>query len=418
MLEQVVRSVKIGAKPIQPRCPHHARPGSTRISCGGCGWQILDHESQLRAKREIVRDCLFKIAKLREPRVSDTLASPQAWRYRNKVMVPFGRSNGATVAGFYATGTHTIVPFQDCPVQPELSVRITRTIRDLAGRYDWRTYDRARDTGWLRHVFIRTNHEGRALLTLVTRNGGFPHKAGLLRRIQNQFPEVAGIYQNVQPKKTPVVLGPKWNLLWGEEFLEERLGRLRLRVGPASFLQVNTPACEVLYGCVESFLTEREFRPEIALDLYSGIGSIALWIARSADKVFGMESNRRAVADAQFNARLNEIRNVRFKTGDVDAQGRYLVKTLAGHGDGTAAAVLDPPRAGCSKSALKVLRSPAFGRIVYVSCNPATFARDADWLARHRWRLSKVQPVDLFPQTSHVEVVGLFERGRSAHPRT
>lgn len=394
---------------IEPPCPLHFKPGKP-LACGGCDWQHLAAPVQLEAKRELVRDCLFRIARLREPAVEPVTPSPEPWRYRNKVLVPFGLDGDRVVAGFYAPGSHRIVDFEDCLVQPELSVRLTLAVKELARRMKWPIYDERMGRGWLRHLYVRVNRESRALAALVTRTPEFRGEEEFTGEIRSRFPEVVGLFQNVQPERTPVVLGPRWRRLWGADRLEERLGSLKLRVAPASFLQVNTPASELLYGLVTEFLTLDGWRPELALDLYSGVGSIALWIAPRAGRVLGVEESRPAVADAWENARLNGVRNARFLAGGVETQLAAVRRELANAAEGSAAAVLDPPRAGCEKAVLKALNAPSVRRIVYVSCNPATFARDAERLGKGRWRLKRVRPVDLFPQTSHVEVVGLFER--------
>jgi 23S rRNA (uracil1939-C5)-methyltransferase len=408
MQARLSKLLQAGPARVDPPCKLHFRPGGPKDFCGGCNWQHLNRDMQLTAKREIVRDCLFRIAKLREPEVEATLPSPSGERYRNKVLVPVGRQGKQAVAGFFAPGSHRIVPFDDCLVQPELSVRIVRRITELASDLRWQIYDEKRGDGWLRHIFVRSNQDGQALLTLVTRTPGVPGQSKLRTIISREFPEIIGVHQNVQAKNTPVVLGPKWQRLWGAETLEERLGRVRLAVSPAAFLQINTPAAEKLYALAEEYLTQGNFRPDLALDLYSGVGSIALWIAKRCGRVVGLEENHRAVEDARHNAELNNISNTRFYAGRVEKQIARLDREL--RAAKSAAAVLDPPRAGCDREVLKALKHPALKRIVYVSCNPATFARDADRLKRWKWRLQRVRPVDLFPQTAHVEVVGLFTR--------
>lgn len=403
--------LQAGPGRVTPRCALHYRADSPQApACGGCSWQHLNPETQLEGKRAMVRDCLFRIAKLREPEVEPTLAAPEPWRYRNKVQVPFGFAYGKVVAGFYAAGSHRIVDFNDCLVQPELSVRIVLKVKELARELRWPIYDEDKGTGWLRHLFIRTNRDGKALVAVVSRSKDFPNERQAVDAIRAAFPEIIGLYQNVQMEKTPVVLGPMWRKLWGSDRIEERLGKLKLSVSPEAFLQVNTPGCEVLYGVVSEMLTSGGFRPAVALDLYSGIGSIALWIAPLCDRVLGVEENRGAVEDAWENARINGIENARFLAGAVETGVAKIKRELANVVRGSAAAVLDPPRAGCTKAVLKALTDPGLGRIVYVSCNPATFARDADWLSRHGWRLARVRPVDLFPQTHHVELVGQFLR--------
>jgi len=395
---------------VEPACPLHFAPRRPGPACGGCDWQHLSPQTQLEAKREMVRDCLFRIAKLRSPEVEPTIPAPAPWRYRNKVLVPFGQERGVPIAGFYSPGTHRIVGFEDCPVQPELSVRLVRKVRSMAASLGWRVYDEAANSGWLRHLFVRTNSQGQALVALVTRTPEFREQEDFVASMRREFPEIVALFQNVQPLKTPVVLGPSWRKLWGADRLEERLGALRLLASPAAFLQVNTPACELLYREVREGLCAGGKRPSIVLDLYCGVGSIALWVADASDRVLGFDENREAIVDAWGNARFNGVRNARFHAGSIETQLGPIRKILAGCERGTASVILDPPRSGCAKSVLKALFDPAVGRVLYVSCNPATLARDVDWLCRHRWRLSKVQPVDLFPQTSHVETVAILDR--------
>ncbi|MBI5595732.1 MAG: 23S rRNA (uracil(1939)-C(5))-methyltransferase RlmD [Elusimicrobia bacterium] len=408
---RLTRLLQAGPGRATPRCPLHFRADAPKSpACGGCSWQHLTPEAQLEGKRAVVRDCMFRIAKLREPQVEPTLPAPLPWRYRNKVQVPFGMSEGKVVAGFYAAGSHRIVDFPDCLVQPEASVRIVLRVKELVRELRWQVYDEDRGAGWLRHLFVRTNSDGKALAAMVTRTQDFPGEEKAVKLLRESIPELIGLHQNVQPEKTSVVLGPLWRRVWGAERIEERLGRLRLSVSPEAFLQVNTPATEVLYALAAEMLTSGGFRPAVALDLYSGIGSIALWIAPLCGRVLGVEENRGAVEDAWENARLNDVRNARFLAGSVETGLAKLRRELAGAAPGSAAAVLDPPRAGCTKPVLKALSDRALSRVVYISCNPATFARDADWLSRHGWKLARVRPVDLFPQTHHVETVGLFLR--------
>jgi 23S rRNA (uracil1939-C5)-methyltransferase len=322
-----------------------------------------------------------------------------------------GLKSGRPIAGFYASGSHEIVDYSDCLVQPELSVQLTLKVKELARDLGWSIYNEKKHSGWLRHILIRTNQSGQASLALVTRNPHFPQESRFVREIRSSFPQLVSLFQNIQTLKTSVVLGPYWRKLWGQERLEERLGPFRLRLSPGAFLQINTPACQILYDVVKGFLSPMNTRPQLILDLYCGIGGVALWIANCADKILGIEENQQAVEDAWFNARLNGVRNVRFKAGLVETLRKYLYKELDGVERGRAAAVLDPPRSGLGEAALPIFKAPSLSRLVYVSCNPATLARDIARLASYGWRLTRIQPVDLFPQTSHVESVALLERG-------
>jgi len=401
-----------GPDRVEPSCPLHAAAGrSGRETCGGCGWQHLSLAGQLAAKRSIVEDCLRRIGRIQDVPVEETLPSPRPTRYRNKVLVPFGRAAGRPVAGFYAPGSHRIADFQDCLVQPELSVRVVLEVKRLCGELGWEPYDVSSHSGWLRHLFVRTSEEGRALAALVTLDPSFPKRDQFVAALRAAVPEVCGVLRNIQPHRTSVVLGREWEPVWGETELEERVGSLRLRAGPEAFLQVNTPASEALYGLVSEMLFGDGWRPALAVDLYCGVGSIALWLASRADEVLGIEENRRAVEDARRNAALNGVQNARFAAGRVETALGTLRAALGPTAAGTACVVLDPPRAGCSIPVLKALRDPALARLAYVSCNPATFARDASRLAKSGWKLARLKPVDMFPQTSHVEIAALFLRG-------
>lgn len=404
------RVLEPGPGRVEAPCPLHFRPARNWPWCGGCDWQHLSSAAQLEAKRAIVEDCLRRIGRVEKPKVEPVTPSPEPWRYRNKVQVPFGFKAGRVVAGFYAPGTHEIVDFDDCPVQPELSVRLVRRVKELAAELRWTVYHEKERRGLLRHLLVRTTREGRAQATVVTSAPQLPYADRLVEALRADFPELTGLFQNVQSEATSVVLGPRWRKLWGEDKLEERLGRLKLRVSPGAFLQVNTPACERLYDHVGRQLTAEGFRPQVAADLYCGVGGIALWVAPLARRVLGVEENREAVQDAWDNARANGTHNARFIAGRAETLMGRLRAELSQAAPGSAAAILDPPRAGVAPAVLRALSAPSVARIVYVSCNPATFARDASSLQRAGFKLREVQPVDLFPQTSHVELSARFDR--------
>lgn len=407
---RLLKVLKAGPERVAPACLLHfnaERPQAE--ACGGCDWQQLDYSAQLRHKREIVLDCLGRIGKFRDPVVAETIPSPSPWAYRNKVQIPFGPApqGRRPLAGFYAPGSHRIVDFEACPVQPELSVRLALKVKDLAAAFGWRAYDEKTGTGWLRHLFVRTNAAGEALAALVTRGPEFPKRDEFIAAVRHSFPELVGLHRNIQPLRTSVILGPRWERLWGAGQIEEKIGRFSFLVSPAAFLQVNTPAAEKLYEAALRALVDSGRRFPLVLDLYCGVGTLSLWAAQAAPKVIGVEENRQAVRDAYKNAERNAVKNARFCAGRAEAVLPRLEKEGL---PAACAAIVDPPRMGLSSSALRLLTSPRLRRLVYVSCDPATFARDAAFLCRSGFRLSGVQPVDLFPQTSHVELVGLLDR--------
>jgi 23S rRNA (uracil1939-C5)-methyltransferase len=404
---RLARLISGGPERIEPPCPLHLAPGRPGPACGGCDWQHLRYDAQLSHKSAIVRDCLERIAKLKTVTVLAALPSPQPWAYRNKVLVPFGEAAGRLIAGFYAAGSHRIVDFFACPVQPELSVRIVLKAKELGSALGWKAWDEHSGRGWLRHLFVRTSGRGQAMVAVVTHGPQLPRGVEFVAGLRASFPEIVGIHHNVQPQRTSVVLGPRWQKLWGADVLEERLGRFSFLISPGAFLQVNRGAAEVLYEAAREALVDGGRPFDAVLDLYCGVGTLSLWLAQSARKVVGIEENRAAVGDAWKSAERNGVRNARFSAGTVEA----VLPRLMRRGLGAAlAAVVDPPRGGLTVPVLRCLTAPAIERIVYVSCNPATFARDAAYLSHSGFSLLRVQPVDLFPQTSHVELVGLFDR--------
>jgi 23S rRNA (uracil1939-C5)-methyltransferase len=391
-----------------PPCPYFFKPGAApETVCGGCDWQHLRYEAQARAKRQLLIDAFQRIGRIARPAVEETRAAPEAWRYRNKVQVPFVSRGGGTLAGFYAPNTHRVVPFQDCLIQSEDSVRVIHAVREWADRHGIAVYDADTDQGWLRHLLVRTNSQGEALVALVTRTAAFPDAVAFAEFLTQHCPAVKSIFQNVNMKRGNVILGPEWRHLHGRRYLQETLLGLKFRLSPGSFFQVNHAMAETLYRQVEAFVDPAP--DDSILELYAGVGAIAQLLARRARRVWGVEENPQAVADAVQSAQWNGLRNVRFIQGRCEAvlaQGRFNQRA----GDVMNAVVLDPPRAGCDPAVLRRAFRLAPRRIVYVSCDPATLARDARYMATGGYHLKRAVPVDLFPQTAHVESVSLFER--------
>lgn len=342
--------------------------------------------------------------------VLPVLPSPEQLRYRNKVQVPFQPAPPPRgfAAGFYMPGTHTAVDFDDCIVQPESSVAIVRAVKELARRFRWEPYAEDKDRGWLRHLYARTNRAGQALVAFVTRHPRFPNEKEAVKELLERIPSTVSIWQNVQERRTSVVLGRAWRKLHGSDTMAERIGETVLEFSPGAFLQVNTAAAEVLYAAAEERLFKGGFKPKLVLDLYSGIGAIAFWLAPKVPRVIGMEEVYQAVEDAYYNARRLGFKHVDFLKGKVEHSIRQLREVAE---PPPWAVVADPPRAGCEPAVLRSLSDKRVHRVVYISCNPATFARDARILCDKGFVLGPVQPVDLFPQTSHVELVAAFDRG-------
>ncbi len=396
-----VRVIEQSPERITPACPYHFQLNKQQsLFCGGCTWQHLTYDAQLRAKTELVRETLERIGGVKGVRVNPTIGMKDPWRYRNKVQQPVGWDGKRLVTGFYAPGSHDIMPIEDCLVQPELSVAIVNRARALLERYGVRAYDEDRRTGWLRHLLVRTTQNAtQALLAFVTYTPDFPHEREIVQTLVTEFPALAGIHQNINPAHTNVILGRRWRSIAGAETIEERLGTLRFLLSPGSFFQVNTVQAKVLYDVVK-----KAARGDLLLDLYCGVGSIALYLAPQFKAVLGVEEVESAARDAEKNARLNNIRNARFIGEPTE---RFMRSGIDRPASGKLT-VVNPPRAGCSKEVVQGILQLRPHQLIYVSCDPGTLARDTALLTRGGYRVEDVQPVDLFPHTSHIETVISF----------
>ncbi len=405
---RIVKVLASGPDRIDPPCPHHAAPSRPGPACGGCDWQHLAYEAQLREKRRVVVDCVQRIGKFEgaEKLVGATRAAPKPWGYRNKVQIPFGNGEHGPVMGFFSAGTRSIVDMRECPIQPELSVRIAHTVKKMAVSRGWTFYDAKTGRGWLRHLYIRTNAEGEAIVALVVTRPEFADREAFAAELRAQHPEVIGLHSNVQQERTAVVIGEQWRRLWGAREIEETMGRFRFSGSPGAFLQVNTPSAVLLYDEAKAAMRDGGRKFPMGLDLYCGVGTLTLWMADAFPKIVGVEENREAVQDAYRNAERNRVRNARFKAGRAEAVLPKLAREL----ESECAVLVDPPRVGLSQPVRRFLTDKRLRRLVYVSCDPATFARDANFLSHSGYALKRVQPVDLFPQTSHVELVALLDR--------
>ncbi|MCG0239826.1 MAG: 23S rRNA (uracil(1939)-C(5))-methyltransferase RlmD [Firmicutes bacterium] len=383
---------------VEPRCPVYAE-------CGGCQLQHLDYAAQLAAKREQVQNALARIGGLREVTVHPTLGMADPWRYRNKAQFPIGRQGDRVVAGFFAPGTHRIVDIDDCWIQHPVANRILREVKRLVVKYGVPVYDEATHTGVLRHVLVRVARSGRdAMAVLVTATPDLPYDHEIAGELMAAIPELVSLWQNINPERTNVILGAESVHLAGQEGLVDRIGDLEFLISPRSFYQVNPAQTEVLYRKALEYADLQG--DEVVVDAYAGIGTISLFLARRARHVYGIEEVPEAVADARANAARNGIGNATFLQGRVE---EWLPR-LQAEGLRPEVIVFDPPRKGCEPEVLEAAAAMAPRRMVYVSCNPATLARDLGILARHGYRAVEVQPVDMFPHTHHVEAVARIDR--------
>ena len=377
--------------------------------CGGCSLRHLDYAAELRAKQESVLDAFRRIGGLEVP-VLDILPSPEVDRYRNKVQFPVGvDKNGAPCIGFYAGRTHRIVPCPDCKLQPGVLNEIGNALCAFFAQQGIRPYDEQSGKGLVRHIFLRRGaHSGQIMVCLVCTRAKLPHAEQLCTALREQFPAISTILLNVNAKNTNVILGSENHILYGPGYIEDTLCGVPVRLGPLSFYQVNTLAAERLYGVAAQYA---QLTPDDALlDLYCGMGTIGLSMADQCRELIGVEIVPEAIESAKANAaRMGEA--VAAKSRFFCADAGQAATQLAAEGLHPDIVMLDPPRKGCDEATLSAVVRMAPRRVVYVSCNPATAARDAAWLEKNGYHAEKVQPVDLFPRTKHVETVVLLSKG-------
>ena len=376
--------------------------------CGGCSLRHLDYAAELRAKQESVLDAFRRIGGLEVP-VLDILPSPEVDRYRNKVQFPVGvDKNGAPCIGFYAGRTHRIVPCPDCKLQPGVLNEIGNALCAFFAQQGIRPYDEQSGKGLVRHIFLRRGaHSGQIMVCLVCTRAKLPHAEQLCTALREQFPAISTILLNVNAKNTNVILGGENHILYGPGYIEDTLCGVPVRLGPLSFYQVNTLAAERLYGVAAQYA---QLTPDdTLLDLYCGMGTIGLSMADQCRELIGVEIVPEAIESAKANAaRMGEA--VAAKSRFFCADAGQAATQLAAEGLHPDIVMLDPPRKGCDEATLSAVVRMAPRRVVYVSCNPATAARDAAWLEKNGYHAEKVQPVDLFPRTKHVEAVLLLTK--------
>ena len=376
--------------------------------CGGCSLRHLDYAAELRAKQESVLDAFRRIGGLEVP-VLDILPSPDADRYRNKVQFPVGiDKNGVPCIGFYAGRTHRIVPCPDCKLQPSVLNEIGNALCAFFAQQGIRPYDEQSGKGLVRHIFLRRGaHSGQIMVCLVCTRAKLPHAEQLCTALRGQFPAISTILLNVNAKSTNVILGSENHILYGPGYIEDTLCGVPVRLGPLSFYQVNTLAAERLYGVAAQYA---QLTPDdTLLDLYCGMGTIGLSMAEQCRELIGVEIVPEAIESAKANAaRMGEA--VAAKSRFFCADAGQAATQLAAEGLHPDIVMLDPPRKGCDEATLSAVVRMAPHRVVYVSCNPATAARDAAWLEKNGYHTEKVQPVDLFPRTKHVEVCSSYIR--------
>ena len=377
----------------EPDCPHYP-------ACGGCDFRHVSYEEELEAKRQRVEDSLRRVGGA-DVAVEVILGSRVVDGYRNKVQFPVSPEGQA---GFYRARSHQVIPALDCRLQAPQAGMIAGAVEDYLREFDVSAYDERTRRGLLRHIYVRTNQRGQALVCLVANGDRLPHEEQVVHRIREACPETVGIVLNINTRDTNVVLGESYRTLWGEDTLTDVLCGLTFRLSAPAFYQVNRDQAERLYGKAIEFagLTGKE----TVLDLYCGAGTITLTLARQARRVIGAEIVPEAIENARENARANRIGNAEFFCGDAGA----VAKKLATERLRPDVVVVDPPRKGLGEEVIPVIASMRPERIVYVSCDPGTLARDVKRFAGQGYRVIQAAVVDLFPRTRHVETVILLSQ--------
>lgn len=372
-------------------------------SCGGCQLQHITYEGQLSLKTQKVKDVIERIGHQNPDLVKPALGPKEPWAYRNKMQMPVGGTKDDIQMGFYAMGSHDIVQGTNCPIQDEGNNIIAQACYDIAKELQIEPYDEHTGKGVLRHVIGRIGQSG-WMIILVTATEQLPHKEKWVEKLTERIPQVETIVHNVNGKRTNVILGPKNNILYGDGTITDHIKDLQFTLSPHSFFQVNPEQTTVLYDQALEYANLKG--NETVIDAYCGTGTISLFLAHKAKHVIGIEIVEPAIINARENAKSNGYDNTEFIVGDAAVEMSTLYKA----GVRPDVIVFDPIRAGCKEEVLTSAAGMEPKRIVYVSCNPATMARDIEILTHYGYELKEVQPVDMFPMTAHVETVALMSR--------
>lgn len=380
-----------------PVCPVNKK-------CGSCAYQGVPYEEQLKKKKK-------EVTKLLKPycEVKGILGMENPYQYRNKVHAVFGRmKNGTIISGTYEANSHRIVPVDTCMIENQKADEIIRSIRELAKSFKIRIFDEDTGYGLLRHVLVRVgHHSGQIMVVLVLADPVLPGKNNFVKALLKLHPEITTIVLNVNDKRTSMILGEKEKTIYGKGYIEDTLCGLTFRISPKSFYQINTQQTEVLYKKAIKLADLKG--KERVLDAYCGIGTIGMAAAAHAKSVIGVELNPDAVRDARANAKANGVKNIDFYQNDA---GRFMVQMAEQEGKGAIDVVfMDPPRAGSDEAFMSSVVKLEPKKVVYVSCNPETLARDLGYFQKHGYRAKEAWAVDMFPWTNAIESVVLLSKG-------
>ena len=372
--------------------------------CGGCQYQGVPYKEQLKKKQKMVNALLSKYGK-----VEPIIGMENPYYYRNKVHAVFDRDRkGNIVSGTYEAKTHRVVPVENCLIEDKKSQEIIRTIRGLLKSFKIKTYDEDTGYGLFRHVLIRRGFKsGEIMVVLVLGSPILPSSNNFVKALRKEHPEITSIVLNINDKKTSMILGERNIVLYGKGYIQDELCGYTFRISPHSFYQVNPVQTERLYKKAIR-LADLKGKEKV-LDAYCGIGTIGMIASKQAKEVIGVELNRDAVRDAIGNAKGNGVKNIRFYQADA---GEFMV-AMAEQGEKMDVVFMDPPRAGSDEAFLQSVIKLAPKKVVYISCNPETLARDLGYLTKKKYKVTKICPVDMFPFTDHCEVITCLQRVES-----
>lgn len=373
--------------------------------CGGCVYRHISYAAELRVKEQIVRDAFERLGRI-DLSLVDFLpiaASEDSERYRNKLQMPLGKTDGGIISGFYSERSHRIVPIDDCKLQPKIFSEIIKFVKERVADLKISVYNEEKNEGILRHIYLRRGYYSSEICVVLVVRRKTPEFHRIARELVGKFPEITGVVLNINPDKTNVILGEREMTLIGKSEISDQMCGVSVEISPKSFYQVNTKAAENLYRKAAELANPSG---KTILDLYCGAGTIGLSMAHEATKIIGAEIVPEAVENAQKNARLSKITNAEF----ICADAAEAAAMFAERGLGPDVIILDPPRKGCGEVVLVECVKMNPERIVMISCNPATAARDCKFLSENGYLPCSVQPFDLFPRTHHVECITLLTR--------
>ncbi|CXF76828.1 23S rRNA (uracil(1939)-C(5))-methyltransferase RlmD [Streptococcus pneumoniae] len=365
----------------------------------------LSYPEQLKFKTKQVKDSLYKIAGIADVEVAETLGMEHPVKYRNKAQVPVRRVNGVLETGFFRKNSHNLMPLEDFFIQDPVIDQVVVALRDLLRRFDLKPYDEKEQSGLIRNLVVRRGHySGQIMVVLVTTRPKVFRVDQLIEQVIKQFPEIVSVMQNINDQNTNAIFGKEWCTLYGQDYITDQMLGNDFQIAGPAFYQVNTEMAEKLYQTAIDFAELK--KDDVVIDAYSGIGTIGLSVAKHVKEVYGVELIPEAVENSKKNAQLNNISNAHYVCDTAENAMKNWLK------DGIQPTVIlvDPPRKGLTESFIKASAQTGADRIAYISCNVATMARDIKLYQELGYELKKVQPVDLFPQTHHVETVALLSK--------